>query len=273
MERRVNELFYVIAFIITMALTIYVAYEPIGKRMPASDMPEEKPKKAENENPELAEFLRDHLFRDVAMEFKSIKDSKTGYYYEKGNFSLTLFDYPGYVTAQFFQTTPYLQLADMRVSKNDTNQFEVNIKNAPEDSHALIRQIFEKVKSNHVRVNQVKPQTVQKENPKVEVAAPKPRSQGNQRIEDTLLRINALIEAMGKESKLLSMELKHNLRSIVVVDLPDLMGKYKTLKNHQAETEKESINSNLLTIEEYLNKEWQYVLELKRSDYRSVAEM
>lgn len=259
-------MFYIIAFVIAMALTIYVVYEPIEKKESTTNSFEKDEVKPENENPELTEFLRKHLYYGTGIEFKSIQDSKTGYYYESGNYSITYFDYPGYVTAQFFQMTPYVQLADMRVNKNDSQSLEVNLKNAPEDTHQMIHQIFVKVKTENVKAYYENASAVKAVAPKLETEKTSQPLQWNVQIESGLMRINALIEAMGKESQTLSMEVKHNMRSIVVVDLPNLMNKYKTIKKQDSSAEKEKINDGLKQIENYLNKEWNLLLDRKRHD-------
>lgn len=246
---------YVIAFLVCMILFIYFMYDGTlwkKRKQVVVDERVEKPTEDTKEK-QLLMYLREHVYKQLSFEFQQLKDSKNGYYYEKGPYSLTVFEYPTYRTAQLFQVKPYQQIAVMRGNKGSFDTIEVDYKDVPEQAKVLVRQYFEKVKN--MNLNNVHNTMIDDE------------------IQHAYGRLVGLIEKMSNEQKLLSLELKHELKRMTQFDVPELMQQYQKLPTYDLQTGKMRIKERLENMEQELEQKWKKILEEKRLDYERIVSL
>lgn len=246
---------YFIAFIICMALFIYFMYDgTLFKHKKAVDSETVGKTVIEDvNNTPLNAYLREHVYKHLTFEFKQLQDSKNGYYYEKGVFSLTVFDYPTYRTAQLFQVKPYQQIAVMHVNKSSFEQADITFKEVPESSQALIRSYFGKIKD--MNLHNLHNTLVDAE------------------IETIYERLQTQIKKMNAEQDLLSTELKRKLKQMITIELPELMQQYQHLPMYDLQTGKTRIKERLQVMEQELTGQWEHLLEEKRKDYERIVSL
>lgn len=195
----------------------------------------------------LEVFLDDHVNHGKITEFKSLKGSSNGYYYGTKNFSVSLFQYGDYRTAQLFQQTPYILIADMKTNENAFSAIDVHYKDVPEELKAPIRVFFERINAISLISDSVDKQDS---------------------VEEVLGRIRKQLKSMDQQKDLLSTEQKHYLRQTQTFDVPELMHKFYSLQGYNMEAEKILIQRSLKEIEEKINKQWFLIMEQKNKEQK-----
>lgn len=244
---------YFIAFVVLMIVFLLVMNDslPFKRKSEAEESLENTVE--EDKYKELNSFLRNHVYKKVFFDFKNLKDTKNGYFYEQDNFSITLFEYPNYRTAQFFQVKPYQKIAVMRMNKQSLGNVEIEYDDVPEKSKTMVHLLFDKVKD--MNVNNLY------------------YSKADEEIADVHLNVMDLIKEIEKEEKVLTIELKHNLRRVKTVELPEVMEKYKSLKIYDSQDEKIKIKDRISEIESYLKNQWEKFINGKKEEYERLMSL
>lgn len=242
---------YIIAFTISVILAIYIMCDSLfqrkKKQIPTiivekktNDQVVDRPR----EDVELNDFIRNHLYKNALFNFRHLKDSKNGYYYESGNFSVTIFEYSTYRTAQFFQVKPYKQLAVMRYNKQSLQELEVTFTKVPIELKGSVRKLFEKI--NIINFKNLH------------------NMRADEEILDISEKIYTLINKLEQESDSLSSDMKYAVRRIKTIDLVEVMDRYESLEGFELEAGKIKVKESLIQIESQLTVQWQILIQKKR---------
>lgn len=198
----------------------------------------------------LEVFLDDHVKHGKITEFKTLKGSSNGYYYGTENFSVSLFQYGEYRTAQLFQQTPYILIADMKTNENAFSSIDVHYKDVPEELKSEIKVFFERIAAISLISNSTDKQDS---------------------VEEILGRIRNQLKSMDQHKNLLSTEQKHYLRQTQTFDVPELMHKFYSLQGYNMEAEKLLIQRSLKEVEEKINKQWFLIMEQKNKEEKKLG--